>query len=294
MCGPISIAQALQRSGQWIGVRLTNIYEVIKPLSQFKKEGIFSAEIENFLNDTGIIFSKYKPLPEGLLSNGPFEALKELVRRADGQLLLPLRHANGAHLTLLGKDIFVVKILDRIRNFRNIEELNELYNAGYRVSTVDPYYLIKNVVIDFAPELIQKANQIGVLAFLVGRLDAVFDINYSKFSSIEKVNEDFDKFLANKGKRKVVKLPGFIVKAGETIEVTKGDPSRSTLSGIARKQYGKMYLWPLIYDLNIDKIGKNPNRLKPGTKLTILPLEQYTSSEIDNARKRASSWRDYY
>jgi hypothetical protein len=65
----------------------------------------------------------------------------------------------------------------------------------------------------------------------------------------------------------------------------------SSLSAIAKAQYGDFNLWPLIYDLNKAKIGPNPNRIRPGTKLLLLPLSTYTPAEITDARRRAPSWK---
>lgn len=44
-----------------------------------------------------------------------------------------------------------------------------------------------------------------------------------------------------------------------------------TLSKIAQKEYGKAYRWKYLYELNKDKV-KDPNKLKPGTKI-IIPIE---------------------
>ena len=45
-----------------------------------------------------------------------------------------------------------------------------------------------------------------------------------------------------------------------------------TLQKISKKVYGSHGKWTKIYDANKDKI-KNPNFVKPGTVITIPPLE---------------------
>jgi nucleoid-associated protein YgaU len=55
--------------------------------------------------------------------------------------------------------------------------------------------------------------------------------------------------------------------AGETIYVVK---SGDTLSGIAKKVYGKAGRWPEIYEANRDRI-ENPKLIRPGWKLRIPP-----------------------
>jgi hypothetical protein len=87
--------------------------------------------------------------------------------------------------------------------------------------------------------------------------------------------------------------PDIIVTGGFTVEVAAGNSEKSTLSGIAKAQYGDLNLWPLIFDLNKDKIGPNPNRIKPGMKLLLLPIERYTAVELADARRRAPTWRNY-
>ena len=66
-----------------------------------------------------------------------------------------------------------------------------------------------------------------------------------------------------------------------------------TLSGIALSEYGRWQLWPLIYDLNKDKIGPNPNRIQPNLRLMVLPLETYSPEEKAAAEKRAPTWKAF-
>ena len=56
---------------------------------------------------------------------------------------------------------------------------------------------------------------------------------------------------------------------------------------------GDFNLWPLIFGLNRDKIGPNPNRIKPRTKLLLLPVEGYTAAELTDARRRGPTWRNH-
>ena len=66
-----------------------------------------------------------------------------------------------------------------------------------------------------------------------------------------------------------------------------------TLSDIAYAEYGSWELWPLIYDRNKTKIGANPNRLSIGARLSILPLDAYSSAQIVDAKRRAPTWRHF-
>jgi nucleoid-associated protein YgaU len=84
-------------------------------------------------------------------------------------------------------------------------------------------------------------------------------------------------------------LPETVVTGGKTVVVKGGD----TLSGIAQSEYGRWQLWPLIYDLNKDKIGPNPNRIRPGLRLMVLPLETYTPQDKAAAEQRAPTWKAF-
>jgi len=80
---------------------------------------------------------------------------------------------------------------------------------------------------------------------------------------------------------------------GKTVQVTRFDHPRSTLSGIAQAEYGDWKLWPLIYDVNESLIGSNPNRLQPGLQLMVMPISHYKPHEIADAKRRAPSWKAY-
>ena len=81
----------------------------------------------------------------------------------------------------------------------------------------------------------------------------------------------------------------FTVTGGIAIRVAPG----SSLSAIAKAQYGDFNLWPLIYDLNKTKIGANPNLVRAGMTLILLPMERYSPAELAEARRRAPTWKNY-
>jgi len=90
-----------------------------------------------------------------------------------------------------------------------------------------------------------------------------------------------------------IQLGEIVVNGGKTIQVVRSDPGRSTLSGVAKAEYNDWQFWPLVWDLNRDKVGPNPNRLSPGLQSLVLPLTAYTAQEQMDARRRAPSWRNY-
>jgi hypothetical protein len=89
------------------------------------------------------------------------------------------------------------------------------------------------------------------------------------------------------GRATPIRLAEEPVSGGHAVTVKPGD----SLSAIAKAEYGDFTLWPLIYDLNRDKIGSNPNLIKPGTTLLLMQLTAYSQAELAAARRRAPSWK---
>ena len=67
----------------------------------------------------------------------------------------------------------------------------------------------------------------------------------------------------------------------------------STLSDIAKEEYGSSDLWPLIWDANKATVGSNPNLIKPGQILLLAPLSGFSAEQIADAKRRAPSWKNY-
>jgi hypothetical protein len=287
LCLPIAIAQALQRGGHRIGVSLAEVADGLgTPLIRLFKSGVGDSAIRGALTKLGLTFSEF----DGAAYQA-FEALKGLASRQSGPLLVGITAADGAgHSILVGKTLGGIKIIDRYGIFNSLDDLARHYGRGaWRIDAV-PIFSIANAVID--ESLLKLVNQADILACLVRQSVAVFEINLSKISK-QDMEIDFERFLARKRGRKTLQGPEITIVGGFTVEVVAGRPDKSSLSGIAKAQYGDFNLWPLIYDLNKDKIGSNPNRIKPGTKLLLLPLQRYTPSELADARKRGPTWRNY-
>jgi murein DD-endopeptidase MepM/ murein hydrolase activator NlpD len=67
----------------------------------------------------------------------------------------------------------------------------------------------------------------------------------------------------------------------EKYTVVSGD----TLSGIAGNMYGDIQMWPIIYKVNKEAIGGNPDMIQPGTELIIPDTSAYNAlsqKEIDS------------
>lgn len=71
-------------------------------------------------------------------------------------------------------------------------------------------------------------------------------------------------------------------RAERTHKVEAGE----SLSIISRKVYRDVLLWPILYDANVGIIGRNPNRIEPGQKLTVPPITGMSRRELDAVRQR--------
>jgi nucleoid-associated protein YgaU len=74
------------------------------------------------------------------------------------------------------------------------------------------------------------------------------------------------------------------------VTVVHGD----ALSDLAQKHFGSAEYWPLLWDANRATIGPNPNLIKPGMTLTIPPFSSFTPAQLQNAKQRFPTWRNYH
>lgn len=76
--------------------------------------------------------------------------------------------------------------------------------------------------------------------------------------------------------------------AGKSVTIKQGQ----SLSVLARELYKNVELWPLIWDMN-KATFPNPNRVKAGSVLKYKELHEYSQSEIQDAKRRSPTWRNY-
>jgi hypothetical protein len=293
LCVPITVAQALQRTGQKLAVSLRAIAEAAgESLAVIEQSGLSPDRIAGVLQRLGVEFTA--------ISRGTVNTWDDIVRLAqssEGPVMVGLRgvrnHVDEFHRILVGKTAGGVKIIDRSGAVNGLDELSTRYGMDglWQINTNSPMLLIENAVIDLSSlELVQR---FGILACLTRMSFGIFDFNRAEVTA-EFVKHKFEEFVAERrGTKARLKGEDIQVVGGKTVTITAGDPARSTLSGISKAEYGTFDLWPLIYDLNQNEIGPNPNRLKPSLPLLVLPLSAYDAQEIAAAKKRAPTWKNY-
>lgn len=291
-CVPIGITQALLRTGQKVGISLVEIAEALGTKIDVLKTGAGSDwnAIELALTKLGV---QFKTIPAQGITK--FEQLAELVNRSGEPHLVRVLvgDAKSGHTFLIAKTPAGARIIERTSDnslgmFKSIEELSNFYQKmKFEIDTSVNIFSFKNVAV--SEELLNLVNQFGVLGCLVRVSSGVFGFNHQRVSA-EFIEKDFQRFTAQKGGGKAP-VPGDEIKVsgGKTVEVMPG----MTLSDIAQARYGDWKLWTLIYDLNKAKIGANPNRVQPRLRLLVVPITAYTAVEIAEAKRRASSWRNF-
>ena len=299
-CVPISIAQALQRTGQKFVVGLAEIASALgQSLTDIYKNGVRNwSTIGPALNKLGVEFVALFP------QSGKFDDVWRFASGADGPILVRIfgkryEMVNGVktlvdagHAVLVGKTGSGVKIIDRSGMFNSLDDLSRGYGMDpghfFQLDTSQIMYQFRNAVID--ESTLHLVQQFDILACLARVSLGVFDFNPQ--ANPETIKKNFAEFVARK-RRTRVDGGDIVISGGYSVTVTPRGTPRATLSGIAKEEYGSWDLWPLIYDLNKEKIGNNPNILQPGTALLMLPLKTYTANEIADARRRAPSWKNY-
>ena len=275
-CAYVSATQALRQTGQ---KAFASVDDLARELGMSLDEmgGANAAQIRAFMLKVktaigpGLNFKTWREIEKVVPHDGSVVSFGVNFANGGGHRLYAFRDALGR-----------VKIMDRGGSAGKLPEVLDSLDAVAKkygrgaVKSFNEGFAIKDLFLKFV-----GPKGTATLAMEV--------LGTTAFDS-EAVAEVFESY--KHGKQTIV-APETTIVGGYTVEVAATDPNRSTLSGIARAQYGDFNLWPLIFDLNKEKIGSNPNRIKPGMKLLLLPLQRYTAAELAEARGRAPSWRNY-
>jgi hypothetical protein len=273
-CAYVSATQALRQTGQ---KAFASVDDLARELGKSVDDlgGASASKIRDFMLQLKarigpiLKFEKWGDVERSVPHDGSVVSFGVEFAKGGGHRLYAFRDALGR-----------VKIMDRGGRlgklpevFDSLEDMAKKYGRG-SVSRFYDGFQLKDLFLKFVGPKGTATLAMEVLS------TTIFDNN-----AVEEVFESY--------KRGKITGPEIKVVGGFTIEVTAGNPDKSTLSGIAKAQYGDWNLWPLIFDLNKEKIGPNPNRIKPGMKLLLLPIERYAPAELADARKRAPSWKSY-
>ena len=215
-------------------------------------------------------------------------AVEQAAARRNGVILLTLKGIKnvGGKIEEVGHQIFlenkngVVKFIDRKGEYDSLEALSKKYSITFTF-TANP-----NADLLFIPNATVKAVTNGVANLFIS-VETRFTT--APGVSLDDVKKEYEQF---KAKKRAVQAPPAATqpRAGDDgLLVKKGD----TLSGFSMSAYGTFDLWPLLWDLNRQAVGRNPNHLAPGIRVKVPSISAFNGSQIADAKRRAPTWRNY-
>lgn len=297
-CAPISIAQALIRTGQRFVVKLEDVARAMeRTVDSFIDHGASSDEVRAAL---GKLKANFAELPAGSAST--FDDVKLFAEGTDGVMLVALKRSragvDGRHLVVVGKTRNGVKIFDRKGVFDNLEALSRAYGSKsasefYQVNIKRPLFSVLNWTID--PELVHLLNKLGMLGAVVVRASMILGFDVKK--SIGQLKAEFDAFARDRNAGPLPPPPGPPSQSGppnprkDIFDKVYIPGAGTMLSNLAKKYYqGRYDMWPLIWAANFELIGENPNRVPADIYLDILTPGSYSAAQIAEAKRVSPNW----
>ncbi len=296
LCVPISIAQALQRTGTRLVVPLKEIAKAAgKPLPDITKAGLKLPEIRAALQGLKV---DYKEIPGGFIKS--WNDLAAHTARTEGAVLVLLRltrqGVNKGHGILVSNTAQGVKIFDRYGVFSSLDELSQhyrLFQAGskpFELASGLPQFVMRNWAMDAT--LAAEMNALGPLAAVVVRAAAMITLNPSV--PVARLQADFDAFLADRNAGPLPPNPSPGPPPASDVMAMHYVPAQGAmLSKVSMSYYGTHHMWPLIWDANRELIGPNPNRVPKEIYLRILKQHVYAAAQLAEAKRRSLNWKSY-
>jgi LysM repeat protein len=165
-----------------------------------------------------------------------------------------------------------VRIVDRTGFFNSLAELSQRYGTTFTVDGAGIAVVVKNVTA-------RILNGVATLMLYTNGIVVKLDGNMTTTA----LDAKFNAFQQSRKSTPPTGAPG------NTVIVARGD----SLSGLAAKYYGTVEYWPLLWDMNRNLVGPNPNRIPPGMRLNVPPLSSFTQAQLADARRRFPTWRNY-
>ncbi|HMD76722.1 MAG TPA: LysM peptidoglycan-binding domain-containing protein [Terracidiphilus sp.] len=266
ICVPMSIGNALRRTGQRFLLSLQEIGEASGlSFAQIWNRGLTDPQMLATLRRLGVRF-------ETIARAQNWENLVNIAKRSDGVVSLPLSSGIGGHMALLERAGNRVRIVDRTGFFNSLAELSQRYGTTFTVDGAGTAVVVKNVTA-------RILNGVATLMLYTNGIVVKLDGNMTTTA----LDAKFNAFQQSRKSTPPTGAPG------NTVIVARGD----SLSGLAAKYYGTAEYWPLLWDMNRNLVGPNPNRIPPGMRLNVPPLSSFTQAQLADARRRFPTWRNY-
>ena len=266
ICGWVSGTQALRQTG-------TRAFAAVEDLAQALGKSIaelggshLSGRVELF-KQIGARISGLRPvrslddIAKMTQNDGSVTMFNIFGKRMKDGVLKEIGHAVYAFRDIRGR----LRILDRGSGrgttgelFDSLDELAQKYklHGGW---TPKEAAVMENVFAKFMGSI----STLPILALDVYALAGANTLEHEAVAQAFEVH----KVIARQGKRALEKGDAryHVVASGDW------------LSKIAKKHYGDMHKWPVIYEANRDVIGNDPDKIKPGQRLLVPALPKVSS-----------------
>jgi hypothetical protein len=293
VCAPISIAQALIKTGYRYVIKLEDVAAAMKKTVAQAGEGAGHELVAATLRELKANFTE---IPKRTL--GTWAEIHERARSFEGVLLVNIYkivdNVPVGHQIIIAKSRNAVKIFDRYGVFDTLEALSAHYGTSpFRLNPEKPIFAIANWVVD--PTLVANLNRVGPLGAVVVR--AALILGFHPRKSASQLRAEYEAYIRDHdaGPLPANPSPGGPPPSNadylpfEEVPMTGG----FMLSALSMRRYQTYHMWPLIWDENREVIGDNPNKVPPGVKLMLRKREKYTGPQIEDARRRSLNWKSY-
>ena len=299
-CLPIALGQALQATGQRLLIKLDDVAKAMdRSISSFDTAGSSIGEARTALKALKAQFTEFGA---GLASGWDDIAL--YAQGTEGVLMVPLKRTvvrtgkvlDKFHFIMVGHTKQGVKIFDRSGVYNSLDDLSRHYKSinpseFYEVSQ-HPFFVIKNWVLD--PALESFLTALGPFGAVVVRVGMTLAFNPEVPPAT--IDKAFQNFVA--GRPPAIVQPTPVVPPTQpgtlmAVHTVKGPKIQyeDWLSNIAKKYYGDMLLWPILFDFNKGPDFSNPNKMYIGQRVKVPFIDKITPVERAAYRKRGYDWR---
>lgn len=292
VCVPVSVRTALLASGSRFGLTLSEIAGMIgRSLDEIKLTGANFGSIAAVLADLKVPFRS--------LSASAFGTMDDLVRYAEaatGPIIAKLSRpgATFSHAVTLMKTPEGIAIVDQYGVTVGFQQWISQVAKGkiYSLAAGSRVYELTNIglVADAVNQLQRGAHLFSVM---VQSAVAVFDFNSAK-KSPAKIKADFAAYVgsASGPEDGICPVPPDMepVLFTHVVEGPKVE-EKDWLSNIAKKWYGDMLLWPIIFDYNKSPDFTNPNKILVGQIIKVPYINDKTAEQLSVYRQRGLNWR---
>lgn len=302
LCVPISIGQALERTGQSLVMTLDDVLKAAgRSIESFDSKlgrGMLPAEVRETLE---AMQAKFSELPARIATS--WSDIVGYAQGTEGLLMVSIKRtvtkggklADTFHTILVSNSPQGVVIVDRYGLFKSLEELSVRYGSRapsefYRINVDKPIFAIANWVMDSA--LVSRLNAMGPLGAIAVR--AAMMIGFNPAVPRAQVDEMFTKFTAGKSPEELYSAPVRPPEMAATMfthEIGARIERKDWLSVISEKWYGDLLLWPIIFDFNRSAEFPHPKQMKPYMRIKVPFLPEMTKEQRIAVRQRGLNWK---